>query len=156
MIQSSCNSMKHYQHLKWVTKHVMKIPMLLPWSQDNSVHSDLLGKYKVTSVRKKKKTERLHITSWDALPGSHPYVRIHNSMTSNKENTLAETKSLAFIFIKGWESWRGGWKEFYKFHTPAFPKSFWELFSKITHQKWRKNGARVKCLYGLPMPENHL
>lgn len=115
----------------------MEIPMLLPRPRDNSAHLVLLGKYKVTRGKKKNKLKRLHITDRDALAGSLPNVRIHNSMTSNKsfqENILAETKSLAFIFIKDWE--RGGWgKEFY---TPTFPKSFWELFSKLTRQKQRK------------------
>jgi len=65
----------------------------------------------------------LHIISSDALPGSVPNIKLHNSVTSNKgfqENIPAETKSLAFIFIKGWGR-EGGRREFY---TTTFPKSF--------------------------------
>lgn len=88
----------------------MEIPALLSKPQDNSAHLVLLRKYKVTRG-KKKKLKRLHITSCDALPGSLPKVRIHNSVTSNRsfqEDILAETKSLAFILIKG--QGRGGWE----------------------------------------------
>lgn len=81
----------------------MEIPALLSRPQDNSAHLVFLRKYKVTRG-KKKKLKRLHITSCNALPGSLPKVRINNSVTSNRsfqEDILAETKSLAFILIKG-------------------------------------------------------